>query len=166
MNGSLPSLAQRDTVQIMGEAGGRAAQRVDATADPGQQHPRQADQPRPTLSLGATDQPGQGGITGIECGSCGGADGPFTRVEGVFPMLMCPSCLADRARGCGPYPDVTDAELRGGLDLLPTWALAQKAAAFSAPSIAPVKAPPVCTATRGVLDGWLTCCWSASPMAR
>jgi hypothetical protein len=29
----------------------------------------------------------------------------------------------------GPYPDLTDAELRAGLDLLPTWALAQKAAA-------------------------------------
>ena len=27
------------------------------------------------------------------------------------------------------YPDLTDAELRAGLDLLPTWALAQKAAA-------------------------------------
>jgi hypothetical protein len=42
---------------------------------------------------------------------------------------MCPSCLADRARGRGPYPDLTDAELRAGLDLLPTWALAHKAAA-------------------------------------
>jgi hypothetical protein len=63
------------------------------------------------------------------CGFCGGADGPFTRVEGVFTVLMCPGCLAQRARGRGPYPDVTDAELRGGLDLLPTWALAQKAAA-------------------------------------
>ena len=27
------------------------------------------------------------------------------------------------------YPDLTDAELRAGLDLLPTWALGQKAAA-------------------------------------
>ena len=53
----------------------------------------------------------------------------FTPVEGVFPVLMCPGCLADRARGRGPYPDLTDAELRAGLDLLPTWALAQKAAA-------------------------------------
>lgn len=63
------------------------------------------------------------------CGFCGGADGPFTRVEGVFAVLMCPGCLAQRARGRGPYPDVTDAELRAGLDLLPTWALALKAAA-------------------------------------
>ena len=38
------------------------------------------------------------------CGFCGGADGPFTRVEGVFTVLMCPGCLADRARGRGPYP--------------------------------------------------------------
>ena len=63
------------------------------------------------------------------CGFCGGADGPFTRVEGVFTVLMCPVRLARRARGRGPYPDLTDAELRAGLDLLPTWALAQKAAA-------------------------------------
>jgi hypothetical protein len=63
------------------------------------------------------------------CGFCGGADGPFTRVEGVFTVLMCPTCLTNRARGRGPYPDLTDAELRAQLDLLPTWALAQKAAA-------------------------------------
>jgi hypothetical protein len=42
---------------------------------------------------------------------------------------MCPACLAKRARGRGPYPDLTDEELRAGLDLLPTWVLAQKAAA-------------------------------------
>jgi hypothetical protein len=36
-------------------------------------------------------------------------------------------CLARRARG--PYPDLTDTELRAGLDLLPTWALQQKASA-------------------------------------
>jgi hypothetical protein len=42
---------------------------------------------------------------------------------------MCPGCLANRARGRGPYPEVTDAELQAGLDLLPTWALEQKAAA-------------------------------------
>lgn len=63
------------------------------------------------------------------CGFCGGADGPFTRVEGVFTVLMCPTYLANRARGRGPYPELTDAELTGGLDLLPTWALAHKAAA-------------------------------------
>jgi hypothetical protein len=63
------------------------------------------------------------------CGFCDDADDPFTRVEGVFTVLMCPTCLANRARGRGPYPELTDAELRAGLDLLPTWALAQKAAA-------------------------------------
>jgi len=63
------------------------------------------------------------------CGFCGGADGPFTRVEGAFTVLICPRCLADRAHGRGPYPDLTDAELRAGLDLLPSWVLAQKAAA-------------------------------------
>jgi hypothetical protein len=71
---------------------------------------------------------GEGGVLD-HCGFCGGADGPFTRVEGVFVVLMCPTCLANRARGRGPYPDLTDAELRAQLDLLPTWALAQKAAA-------------------------------------
>jgi hypothetical protein len=63
------------------------------------------------------------------CGFCGSADGPFTRVEGLFTVLMCFVCLARRARGRGPYPDLTEAELRGGLDLLPTWALQQKGAA-------------------------------------
>jgi hypothetical protein len=44
-------------------------------------------------------------------------------------VQMCPACLAARARGRGPYPDLTDVEMRAGLDLLPTWALKQKAAA-------------------------------------
>jgi hypothetical protein len=54
---------------------------------------------------------------------------PVHPVEGVFTVLKCPTCLASRARGRGPYPELTDDELRAGLDLLPTWALAQKAAA-------------------------------------
>jgi hypothetical protein len=33
------------------------------------------------------------------------------------------------AKITSPYPELTDAELRAGLDLLPTWALVQKAAA-------------------------------------
>jgi hypothetical protein len=33
-----------------------------------------------------------------------------------------------------PYPDLTDEELRAGLDLLPTWVLEVKAAAFSVPT--------------------------------
>jgi hypothetical protein len=36
----------------------------------------------------------------------------------------------------GPYPVVTRAQMRAGLDLLPTWVLELKAAAFSAPGIA------------------------------
>jgi hypothetical protein len=101
------------------------------------------------------------------CGFCGGADGPFTPVEGVFTVLMCPSCcLADRARGRGPYPELTDAELRAGLDLLPTWALAQKAAAFSVPSTALVKAAAARATTKHGSRGWFTCWWSASPAAR
>jgi hypothetical protein len=42
---------------------------------------------------------------------------------------MCPACLAARARGRGPYPDLTDEEMRAGLNLMPTWALEQKVAA-------------------------------------
>jgi hypothetical protein len=63
------------------------------------------------------------------CGFCGSTDGPFTPVEGLFTVLMCPACLAARARGRGPYPDLTDEEMRAQLDLLPTWVLEQKAAA-------------------------------------
>jgi hypothetical protein len=44
-------------------------------------------------------------------------------------VLVCPRCLAERARGRGPYPELTDEELRAGLDLLPSWVLTQKAAA-------------------------------------
>jgi hypothetical protein len=60
------------------------------------------------------------------CSFCGGVDQPLTRVEGLFVVLMCPGCLARRGRG--PYPDLTDTEMRAGLDLLPTWVLEQKAA--------------------------------------
>jgi hypothetical protein len=63
------------------------------------------------------------------CGFCGSAEEPLTRVEGVFTVLICLACLARRSRGRGPYPDLSDAELRAGLDLLPTWVLEQKAAA-------------------------------------
>jgi hypothetical protein len=63
------------------------------------------------------------------CGFCGGTDQPLSPVEGVFTVLICPACLGRRARGRGPYPELSDEELRAGLDLLPTWVLAQKAAA-------------------------------------
>jgi hypothetical protein len=63
------------------------------------------------------------------CAFCGTTEGPFTRLEGLFTVARCPACLARRARG--PYPDLSDEELRAGLDLLPTWVLEQKAAALS-----------------------------------
>src|SRR5512133_1986834 len=55
--------------------------------------------------------------------------GPFNTVGGLFTVLMCADCLATRGHGAGPYPVMTRAEMRAGLDLLPTWALEQKAAA-------------------------------------
>jgi hypothetical protein len=47
----------------------------------------------------------------------------------LFTVLMCADCQAARGHGSGPYPVMTRTELRAGLDLLPTWALEQKAAA-------------------------------------
>jgi hypothetical protein len=44
-------------------------------------------------------------------------------------VLMCADCQAARGHGSGPFPVITRAEMRAGLDLLPTWALEQKAAA-------------------------------------
>jgi hypothetical protein len=63
------------------------------------------------------------------CSFCGSTTGPFSSVEGVFAVLMCLDCLATRGHGTGPYPTMTRAEMRAGLDLLPTWVLEQKAAA-------------------------------------
>jgi hypothetical protein len=60
--------------------------------------------------------------------------GPFSKVEGLFTVLMCADCQAARGLGAGPYPVMTRAQMRAGLDLLPTWALEQKAAAFSVPT--------------------------------
>ena len=48
---------------------------------------------------------------------------------GLFTVLMCADCQAARGHGSGPYPVMTRAEMHAGLDLLPTWALEQKAAA-------------------------------------
>jgi hypothetical protein len=50
-------------------------------------------------------------------------------VGGLFTVLMCADCQAARGHGSGPYPVMTRAEMRASLDLLPTWALEQKAAA-------------------------------------
>jgi hypothetical protein len=63
------------------------------------------------------------------CSFCGSTAGPFSEVEGLFTVLMCADCQAARGRGSGPYPSMTRAEMRAGLDLMPTWALEQKAAA-------------------------------------
>jgi hypothetical protein len=63
------------------------------------------------------------------CSFCGATGGPFSTVGGLFTVLMCGDCLATRGHGAGPYPVMTRAEMRAGLDLLPTWALEQKAAA-------------------------------------
>ena len=58
------------------------------------------------------------------CSFCGSTVGPFSKVEGLFTVLMCADCQAARGHGAGPYP-----VMRASLDLLPTWALEQKAAA-------------------------------------
>jgi hypothetical protein len=50
----------------------------------------------------------------------------------LFTVLMCAGYQADRGYGSGPYPVITWAEMRAGLDLVSTWALEQKVAAFSA----------------------------------
>ena len=63
------------------------------------------------------------------CSFCGSTNGPFSKVEGLFTVLMCADCQAARGHGSGPYPVMTRAEMRAGLDLLPTWVLEQKAAA-------------------------------------
>ena len=63
------------------------------------------------------------------CSFCGATSGPFSKVEGLFTVLMCADCQAARGYGSGPYPVMTRAEMRAGLNLLPTWALQQKAAA-------------------------------------
>jgi hypothetical protein len=63
------------------------------------------------------------------CSFCGATSGPFTKVEGLFTVLMCANCQAARGHGPGPYPPMTRAEMRESLALLPSWALEQKAAA-------------------------------------
>jgi hypothetical protein len=63
------------------------------------------------------------------CSFCGATSGPFTKVEGLFRVLMCADCQAARGHGSGAYPVMTRSEMRAGLDLMPTWALQQKATA-------------------------------------
>jgi hypothetical protein len=56
----------------------------------------------------------------------------------LFTVLICIPCLEIRQaqsdtrlglHGSGPYPVMTRAEMRESLELLPSWVLAQKAAA-------------------------------------
>jgi hypothetical protein len=63
------------------------------------------------------------------CSFCSATSGPFSKVEGLFTVLMCADCQAARGHGSGPYPVMIRSEMRAGLDLMPTWALEQKAAA-------------------------------------
>ena len=72
------------------------------------------------------------------CSFCGATSGPFAKVEGLFTVWICIPCLEIRqaqpdtrlgVHGPGPYPLMTRAEMRESLELLPSWVLAQKAAA-------------------------------------
>jgi hypothetical protein len=64
--------------------------------------------------------------------------GPFAKVEGLFTVLICIPCVEVRQaqpdthlslHDPGPYPVMTRAQMRESLELLPSWVLAQKAAA-------------------------------------
>jgi hypothetical protein len=72
------------------------------------------------------------------CSFCGATSGPFSKVDGLFTVLICIPCLEVRQaqpathlglHDPGPYPAMTHAEMRESLELLPSWVLAQKAAA-------------------------------------
>jgi hypothetical protein len=77
---------------------------------------------------------GEGG----HCSFCGATRGPFATVEGLFTVVICIPCLEVRQaqpvtglgrHDPGPYPLMTRSEMRESLALLPSWVLAQKAAA-------------------------------------
>jgi hypothetical protein len=72
------------------------------------------------------------------CSFCGATRGPFAKVEGLFTVLICIPCLEVRQaqpdtrlglQDRDPYPPMTRSEMRESLALLPSWVLAQKAAA-------------------------------------
>jgi hypothetical protein len=63
------------------------------------------------------------------CSFCGDTSGPFSKVEGLFAVLLCTDCQAARGYGAGPYPVMTRAQMRESLELLPSWVLEQKTAA-------------------------------------
>jgi hypothetical protein len=60
------------------------------------------------------------------CSFCGSTTGRFSRLEGLFTVLMCADCQAARS----PYPVMTRSEMRAGLDLLPTWAWSRRPTPF------------------------------------
>jgi hypothetical protein len=62
------------------------------------------------------------------CSFCGSNAGPFREIDGLFTVLMCADCQAARGHRTGPLPSHDRAQMRAGLDLVPTWALEQKAA--------------------------------------
>jgi hypothetical protein len=79
-------------------------------------------------------------VTGAagHCSFCGATSGPFTKVEGLFTVLICIPCLEVRQAQPDtrlglldpePSPPMTRAEMRASLELLPSWVLAQKVAA-------------------------------------
>jgi hypothetical protein len=53
------------------------------------------------------------------CSFCGATSGPFTKAQGLFTVLMGADCQAARGHGSGPYPVMTRAEMRAGLNLIP-----------------------------------------------
>jgi hypothetical protein len=55
--------------------------------------------------------------------------GAVQQGRGSLHGADCADCQAARGHGAGRYPVMTRAEMRAGLELLPTWALEQKAAA-------------------------------------
>lgn len=72
------------------------------------------------------------------CSFCGASRGPFAKVEGLFTVWICSPCLEVRQaqpdtrlglHDPSPYPPMTRSEMRESLELLPSWVLAQKAAA-------------------------------------
>src|SRR5512132_4628366 len=63
------------------------------------------------------------------CTFCGSTMGRSARWRGCSRLLMCADCQAAHGHGAGPYPMMTRAQMRADLELLPTWALEQKAAA-------------------------------------
>jgi len=79
-------------------------------------------------------------VTGAaaQCSFCGATSGPFAKVEGLFTVLICISCLEVRQvqpdtrldlHGPAPYPAMTRADMHESMALLPSWVLQQKAAA-------------------------------------